>query len=105
MTRANRTWRVAIAVLVIFFSGLVVPRAFPSVERSGIYFVYFLAAILAAALLSFIAVASAAVAVVGRMTGRTRAFDLALRSLGISDRKSTRLNSSHIQKSRMPSSA
>ena len=31
--------------------------------------------------------------------------DLALRDLKTGDRKSTRLNSSHIQKSRMPSSA
>ena len=46
-------------------------------------------------------------------TGAVTAHDLALRGLRvtvlergeIADRKSTRLNSSHIQKSRMPSSA
>ena len=35
----------------------------------------------------------------------TSALHLALVALGLADRKSTRLNSSHIQKSRMPSSA
>ena len=35
----------------------------------------------------------------------TAAMGLALRALGQGDRKSTRLNSSHMPKSRMPSSA
>ena len=41
----------------------------------------------------------------GIINGRTNAFKKAIVTLKEGDRKSTRLNSSHIQKSRMPSSA
>jgi hypothetical protein len=91
MTRTDARSRGLIVGLAVFFGGMVLPRFFPIVETSVLFFLYFASVIVVAGVLGLVACAAGIALLAGsRLNPRSRA--LALSALRVPGRKRWRVS-------------